>query len=344
MKCSQKLCQRTKHISSSGNCNVCEDVIETLRKANEAKIKKSNFEKVELDLKLMVDTHKKLLSGSQVDPEVVNTLLLGGVVNILIHSEAIDDIEEKVRDLQREDCTNKAKIEYLENWVIKQNNTLEELSEKITRLDENGFLVKESGNIEYLKKKVTNVEIDVGNKISKFEITLRQVQADRRIPANKNPHKKPNIKCAECEETFTKTCDLELHMEEHGKVKQFKCQVCRQEFYLKWRYQKHIKMHTEMPKPCKFFRSKTQCPFDKIGCMFLHVEEAAGEDTSNEDYEEDLAEDQCHLCMKPVENQEQLMQHFEENHDGFYNSMMINISDKLSLTEDERRIRGVSYA
>ena len=51
MKCSQKLCQRTKHISSSGNCNVCEDVIETLRKANEAKIKKSNFEKVELDLK-----------------------------------------------------------------------------------------------------------------------------------------------------------------------------------------------------------------------------------------------------------------------------------------------------
>ena len=48
--------------------------------------------------------------------------------------------------------------------------------------------------------------------------------------------------------------------------------------------------------------------------------------------------------MKPVENQEQLMQHFEENHDGFYNSMMINISDKLSLTEDERRIRGVSYA
>ena len=152
MKCSQKLCQRTKHISSSGNCNVCEDVIETLRKANEAKIKKSNFEKVELDLKLMVDTHKKLLSGSQVDPEVVNTLLLGGVVNILIHSEAIDDIEEKVRDLQREDCTNKAKIEYLENWVIKQNNTLEELSEKITRLDENGFLVKESGNIEYLKK------------------------------------------------------------------------------------------------------------------------------------------------------------------------------------------------
>ena len=91
------------------------------------------------------------------------------------------------------------------------------------------------------------MEIDVGNRIFNFEIALRKVQAERSIQANENPSPKTTIKCDECEETFMKTCDLELHMEEHGKEKQFKCQVCEKEFYLKWRYRKHIKMHSEMP-------------------------------------------------------------------------------------------------
>ena len=190
MKCSQKLCQRTKNISSSGNCNVCENVIETIKEKHETSNKKSNFEKVELDLKLMVDTHKKLISGSQVDPNVVNTLLLGGVVNILSHSEAIDDIEESVKCLKREDCTNKAKIEYLENWVINQDKTIEELNKKLTRLDESGVLIKETENMENFKKKLITMEIDVGNKISNFETALKQVQAKKSIPENQNPSPK----------------------------------------------------------------------------------------------------------------------------------------------------------
>ena len=75
----------------------------------------------------MYETHKKLLNGSQ----VVNTLLLGGVVKILIQSEEVEGIEQRVKALEREDLTNQTKIEYLETWVIKQNDTIEKMSKMI---------------------------------------------------------------------------------------------------------------------------------------------------------------------------------------------------------------------
>ena len=75
----------------------------------------------------MYETHKKVLNGSQ----VVNTLLLGGVVKILIQSEEVEGIEQRVKALEREDLTNQTKIEYLETWVIKQNDTIEKMSKMI---------------------------------------------------------------------------------------------------------------------------------------------------------------------------------------------------------------------
>ena len=83
MKCSQKLCQRTKTISPSGNCNVCENVINELTKKHEETLpKKRNFEKVEVDMKMMIDIHKKLVKGSPIEPQTVNALLLNGIITI----------------------------------------------------------------------------------------------------------------------------------------------------------------------------------------------------------------------------------------------------------------------
>ena len=154
MKCIQKLCHRTKNINTSGNCNVCDSVIEEIKKKTEgASKKKFHLQKIELDLKMMVDTHKKLVNGSQVDTKVVNTLLFGGVVNILHQSEAFEDVEERVKAIEREDVTNKAKIEYLENWVLRQNDTIEKLNEKLSRLDENGVFVKEAEDLDSIQKR-----------------------------------------------------------------------------------------------------------------------------------------------------------------------------------------------
>ena len=47
--------------------------------------------------------------------------LLGGIVNILNQSEAFDDVVERTKALEHENVSNKACIEALENWVLRQN-------------------------------------------------------------------------------------------------------------------------------------------------------------------------------------------------------------------------------
>ena len=83
MKCSQKLYQRNKNINQNGNCNVCEEVITNSMKAHEKIDQNNTVQKVALDMKQMVDVHKKLTNGINIDPKDVNVLLLGGVINII---------------------------------------------------------------------------------------------------------------------------------------------------------------------------------------------------------------------------------------------------------------------
>ena len=93
MKCTQKLCQRNKQ----GSCKICQD---EATKDFKATRKNVQFKQVNPDLKLMIETHKKLVEGIQVDPRIVNILVLGGVVNILSKSEAIEGIESRIKHLE----------------------------------------------------------------------------------------------------------------------------------------------------------------------------------------------------------------------------------------------------
>ena len=310
MKCQQKLCQRTKKISTTGNCDVCQNVIEELTKKNETTKINSNFKKVEIDFKLMYETHKKLLNGSQVDPKVVNTLLLGGVVNILIQSEEIEAIEQRVKAMEREDLTNKAKIEYLENWVIKQNDAIEELSKK---QDEKEVFAKESNADEKLKEKVNGLE----NEISRLK------KENACTKESLNPKNK--IKCDECGLTFFKTCELELHLEEHGKKKQFKCEMCAKEFFLSWRMKKHMKIHSNSPKVCRFFDRNQPCPFEEIGCMFSHHVDVTDKPQEVElDETEDFSpkENQCHLCKEELSSKTEVFDHVQREHEDYFQGML----------------------
>ena len=97
MKCSQRLCQRNKNLKQSGYCNVCDDLIEDLKKKHEASEEKRQFRRVELDLNLLRETHTKLANGNRVDHNVVNILLLGGITNILSQSELFDITVDKTK-------------------------------------------------------------------------------------------------------------------------------------------------------------------------------------------------------------------------------------------------------
>ena len=54
-------------------------------------------------------------------------------------------------------------------------------------------------------------------------------------------------------------------------VETFKCEKCEKIFYLKWRMEKHMNIHSfENIKYCHCFNNSKQCPFEEVGCMFKH--------------------------------------------------------------------------
>jgi uncharacterized protein YoxC len=142
----------------------------------------------------MIETHKKLEKGIMVDPGTLNVLVLGRIVNILCQSEALEETEERVKILEQEIPTNKVNMEYLESRVIKQNDLIEDMDQKYSRLDNNGVLVKESSYCENLRKKVVGIEIDM--------------DAQKKSSLKRKEHKKPSQnlklhekKCMECGKT-----------------------------------------------------------------------------------------------------------------------------------------------
>ena len=46
---------------------------------------------------------------------------------------------------------------------------------------------------------------------------------------------------------------------------------CDKTFVLKWRLKKHLEVHSKnITKHCHYYNNEKLCPYEKIGCMFLH--------------------------------------------------------------------------
>ena len=80
----------------------------------------------------MTDIPKKLSLGVPADQQVVSSLLLGGIVNILIQRDVIEALEDKVDSLKIDNQTNKTRIEFIENWLLKQDESLKEMKTKFS--------------------------------------------------------------------------------------------------------------------------------------------------------------------------------------------------------------------
>ena len=106
-----------------------------------------------MDVFKMIDIHKKLLNGVNIDPKDVSVLLLGGIINILSQHDDLVELEQRIKDIEHKDITHQTRIESLENWVLKQGEDINLLNEKLEAMDLNGAIVKESLEIEVMKKK-----------------------------------------------------------------------------------------------------------------------------------------------------------------------------------------------
>ena len=92
----------------------------------------------------MLKTHENLLNGAQVDPNDVSSLLLAGIIKIINQHDALANLEEKVKNAESENVSNKLRIESLENWVTRQEDSFKVLEKKLA--------------VEVKKTKVSNVD------------------------------------------------------------------------------------------------------------------------------------------------------------------------------------------
>ena len=156
MKCKQKSCKRNlNQNSTTGFCSVCKDVAKEA--TNDEKKKntssKQMLRNVKIDYNEMVKMHEKLSKGEKVEPASTSSLILGGIINILIQHDAIEELSGKLKTFDEENATIKARIESLENWNSKQAEQIKDLSNK-----ENEALMKENKEV---KEKLMNLESEV---------------------------------------------------------------------------------------------------------------------------------------------------------------------------------------
>ena len=164
------------------------------------------MKKVSIDYKYteMAKLHKKLSNGEISDPASANGLILGGIFNILIEQGAIEERDEKLKALEEDNNTIKARLESLESWNSKQAEEIQRLVYRLEVLDTNGIIETENEEIKKIKDKMTNLDVAIAgfrlNKCSNF-----QQEAVHNGNRDKVAKSKP---CELCDETFVKTSDL----------------------------------------------------------------------------------------------------------------------------------------
>jgi hypothetical protein len=90
------------------------------------------------------------------------------------------------------------------------------------------------------------------------------------------------VDCKLCNQTFSYNHELEVHVKEHAVENEFQCEVCNKEFYLDWRFMKHMAVHSDQRKPCEDDSGNKPCPFEIIRCKFKQASEATESNKSPE--------------------------------------------------------------
>ena len=166
-------------------------------------------------------------------------------------------------------------IKILSEHFVKE---MKSLKETIAALENR--LNDSDGKVKILENKLAKKE-EVLENIDEIQIKCKICEEILESKKSLRKHMKEShqtqIKCFICEKAFNRNSDLETHIEEcHEESERHKCDKCEKKFALKWRLKKHIESHSkESNKFCHFFNNGKMCPFEKIGCMFLHQPSAS---------------------------------------------------------------------
>ena len=74
--------------------------------------------------------------------------------------------------------------------------------------------------------------------------------------------------------------------------------------------------HDTATKPCKYFVNGTNCPFEDVGCMFLHNDQDLAEEDANIESNDITAPGDllCLICHKFIGTQSNLIEHMSDEH------------------------------
>ena len=194
------------------------------------------------------------------------------------------------RDSEKNFVTKNKELQF-EHQSLKKG--IHDLDKQISILDEQYNNIKNNIEIrvsksEEMDHKVFKIESDMESIKKKFQTSPSESICDslkcmicgelfvsknnlrQHISAN---HPK-SIECQKCDERFATNSQLQRRIKEHSSVKLFKCEECDKSFNFQWRLNKHKEMHgrDQMIRKCHFFNNAKQCPFEEIGCKFLHQE------------------------------------------------------------------------
>ena len=189
----------------------------------------------------------------------------------------MDFIKKKIDELMENQTHMLEAIRYLDERLKK----IEDEIDKERKLDE--IIVKKSDDILVMKKskqendvaiKKLDAKIDEINK--ELEMTRKELK-DKEETTNKRPKSFDllnQLKCKMCTKSFHRFADLENHIKsDHDKHQNFKCDLCGKCFVLNWRLSKHMRLHTEENvRHCYYFNNDKICPYEELGCKFLHAE------------------------------------------------------------------------
>ena len=135
------------------------------------KEKKEAPKRVDVDFELMVQTHDQLLRGIPVDTGVVSNLLLGGVINILNQHDTIEEMDRRIKAVESLNLTDKLRIEFFEDWTMKQSENIRNLDEKVLT-----SLSEKSNEVKDIQTEINNIKIDFGTlKSEKVDTTNYQI-------------------------------------------------------------------------------------------------------------------------------------------------------------------------
>ena len=216
------------------------------------------------DLKQKVtDLEEKLNNSGNVSREEDDRMHIDDEINKLKHEKAenareMKEIEERLFCLEKEQQGLKDSINDNKSSTEKCKKEIENSSQRLSDVVKpkqiQGNLNEPTVCCRVCKEKFTSTEY------LKCHI--------------KRDHVKKSIVCSICKDEFSDNYRLEEHLvKTHQKVKQVSCSVCDKTFMLKWRLQKHMNIHNEAKRRmCHFFNNGKHCPFEEIGCKFLHEE------------------------------------------------------------------------